>query len=73
MIHVFLKSSWNSVDPAPKDPILEVTEAFLADPSPDIVNVRVSLLGDSKGLDEPDTVIQACPLLIMKLFVWLDF
>ncbi|KAL5537664.1 hypothetical protein UlMin_015927 [Ulmus minor] len=44
MIHVFLKSSWNSVDPAPKDPILEVTEAFIADPSPDKVNVGVLLL-----------------------------
>ena len=41
MIHVFLKSSWNSIDPTPKDLILEVTEAFLADPSPDKVNVGV--------------------------------
>ncbi|KAE8767907.1 aspartate aminotransferase, mitochondrial-like [Hordeum vulgare] len=29
------------VEPAPKDPIIGVTEAFLADPSPDKVNVRV--------------------------------
>ena len=41
MIHVFLKSSWNSIEAAPKDPILDVTEAFLADPSLDKVNVGV--------------------------------
>lgn len=29
------------MEPAPKDPILGVTEAFLADPSPDKVNVGV--------------------------------
>lgn len=32
---------WRSVEPAAKDPILGVTEAFLADPSPDKVNVGV--------------------------------
>jgi hypothetical protein len=32
---------WRSVEPAPKDPILGVTEAFLADPSPSKVNVGV--------------------------------
>ncbi|KAL0354027.1 UNVERIFIED_CONTAM: Aspartate aminotransferase, mitochondrial [Sesamum angustifolium] len=32
---------WRHVEPAPKDPILGVTEAFLADPSPDRVNVGV--------------------------------
>jgi len=41
----FMSSSssswWQSVEPAPKDPILGVTEAFLADPSPDKVNVGV--------------------------------
>lgn len=36
-----MSSWWRSVDPAPKDPILGVTEAFLADPSPDKVNVGV--------------------------------
>jgi aspartate/tyrosine/aromatic aminotransferase len=29
------------VEPAPKDPILGVTDAFLADPSPNKVNVGV--------------------------------
>ncbi|KAK6117825.1 hypothetical protein DH2020_048452 [Rehmannia glutinosa] len=32
---------WRHVEPAPKDPILGVTEAFLADPSPSKVNVGV--------------------------------
>lgn len=32
---------WRHVEPAAKDPILGVTEAFLADPSPDKVNVGV--------------------------------
>lgn len=36
-----LSSWWRNVEPAPKDPILGVTEAFLADPSPDKVNVGV--------------------------------
>lgn len=36
-----MSSWWQSVDPAPKDPILGVTEAYLADPSPDKVNVGV--------------------------------
>lgn len=36
-----MSSWWRSVEPAPKDPILGVTEAFLADPSPDKVNVGV--------------------------------
>lgn len=36
-----LSSWWGNVEPAPKDPILGVTEAFLADPSPDKVNVGV--------------------------------
>jgi len=34
-------SLFGHVEPAPKDPILGVTEAFLADPSPDKVNVGV--------------------------------
>ncbi|CAK9144287.1 unnamed protein product [Ilex paraguariensis] len=34
-------SWWRNVEPAAKDPILGVTEAFLADPSPDKVNVGV--------------------------------
>lgn len=36
-----MSSWWKNVEPAPKDPILGVTEAFLADPSPDKVNVGV--------------------------------
>lgn len=34
-------SWWGHVEPAAKDPILGVTEAFLADPSPDKVDVGV--------------------------------
>lgn len=36
-----MSSWWKNVEPAPKDPILGVTEAFLADPNPDKVNVGV--------------------------------
>lgn len=36
-----MSSWWKNVEPAPIDPILGVTEAFLADPSPDKVNVGV--------------------------------
>lgn len=36
-----MTSWWRNVEPAPKDPILGVTEAFLADPSPNKVNVGV--------------------------------
>lgn len=36
-----MSSWWGSVEPAAKDPILGVTEAFLADTSPDKVNVGV--------------------------------
>jgi aspartate aminotransferase len=36
-----MASLFGHVEPAPKDPILGVTEAFLADPSPDKVNVGV--------------------------------
>ncbi|CAN6706375.1 unnamed protein product [Malus baccata var. baccata] len=42
-------SWWRSVEPAPKDPILGVTEAFLADPSPDKVNVGVGAYRDDNG------------------------
>ena len=34
-----MASLFGHVEPAPKDPILGVTEAFLADPSPDKVNI----------------------------------
>ena len=37
----WMSTWWGNVEPAPKDPILGVTEAFLADPSPDKVNVGV--------------------------------
>ncbi|XP_021732930.1 aspartate aminotransferase, mitochondrial-like [Chenopodium quinoa] len=40
---------WGHVDPAPKDPILGVTEAFLADPSPNKVNVGVGAYRDDDG------------------------
>lgn len=36
-----VSSWWKNVEPAPKDPILGVTEAFLADPDPSKVNVGV--------------------------------
>ncbi|XP_060188892.1 aspartate aminotransferase, mitochondrial [Lycium barbarum] len=44
-----LSSWWRNVEPAPKDPILGVTEAFLADPSPDKVNVGVGAYRDNNG------------------------
>nr|GMC76834.1 aspartate aminotransferase, mitochondrial [Ipomoea batatas] len=44
-----MSSWWRSVEPAPKDPILGVTEAFLADPSPDKVNVGVGAYRDDNG------------------------
>ncbi|KAK7264379.1 hypothetical protein RJT34_31988 [Clitoria ternatea] len=44
------KSSWfRSIEPAPKDPILGVTEAFLADQSPNKVNVGVGAYRDDNG------------------------
>uniref|UniRef100_A0A7C9D0T8 Aspartate aminotransferase n=1 Tax=Opuntia streptacantha TaxID=393608 RepID=A0A7C9D0T8_OPUST len=42
-------SWWGHVDPAPKDPILGVTEAFLADPTPNKVNVGVGAYRDDDG------------------------
>ncbi|GAB4824865.1 L-asparaginase 1 [Ancistrocladus abbreviatus] len=42
-------SWWRHVEPAPKDPILGVTEAYLADPSPDKVNVGVGAYRDDNG------------------------
>jgi aspartate aminotransferase len=44
-----MSSWWKSVEPAPKDPILGVTEAFLADPSPEKVNVGVGAYRDDNG------------------------
>ncbi|XP_017982313.1 PREDICTED: aspartate aminotransferase, mitochondrial isoform X2 [Theobroma cacao] len=44
-----MSSWWRSVEPAPKDPILGVTEAFLADPNPDKVNVGVGAYRDDNG------------------------
>eukprot|EP01018_Ginkgo_biloba_P014982 Gb_36826 [translate_table: standard] len=40
---------WKNVEPAPKDPILGVTEAFLADPNPNKVNVGVGAYRDDQG------------------------
>ncbi|KAH1092369.1 hypothetical protein J1N35_019626 [Gossypium stocksii] len=45
----YMSSWWRSVQPAPKDPILGVTEAFLADQSPDKVNVGVGAYRDDNG------------------------
>lgn len=42
-------SWWGHVEPAAKDPILGVTEAFLADPSPDKVDVGVGAYRDDNG------------------------
>lgn len=44
-----MSSWWRNVEPAPKDPILGVTEAFLADPHPDKVNVGVGAYRDDNG------------------------
>eukprot|EP00897_Mesotaenium_endlicherianum_P010284 jgi/Mesen1/9284/ME000060S08717 len=40
---------WGHVEPAPKDPILGVTEAFLADQHPDKMNVGVGAYRDDRG------------------------
>ncbi|CAO2813268.1 unnamed protein product [Amaranthus hypochondriacus] len=45
----WMSSWWNHVTPAPKDPILGVTEAYLADPSPEKVNVGVGAYRDDNG------------------------
>ncbi|KAK1275926.1 hypothetical protein QJS04_geneDACA000876 [Acorus gramineus] len=42
-------SWWKNVEPAAKDPILGVTEAFLADTSPNKVNVGVGAYRDDNG------------------------
>ncbi|KAJ4982026.1 hypothetical protein NE237_032863 [Protea cynaroides] len=44
-----MSSWWGHVEPALKDPILGVTEAFLADPSPNKVNVGVGAYRDDNG------------------------
>ncbi|KAJ0462081.1 putative aspartate transaminase [Helianthus annuus] len=44
-----ISSWWKNVEPAPKDPILGVTEAFLADTSPHKVNVGVGAYRDDNG------------------------
>ncbi|RDY10190.1 Aspartate aminotransferase, mitochondrial [Mucuna pruriens] len=45
----FMSSWFQNIEPAPKDPILGVTEAFLADQSPDKVNVGVGAYRDDSG------------------------
>ncbi|KAK6943244.1 Aminotransferase, class I/classII [Dillenia turbinata] len=40
---------WDHVGPAPKDPILGVTEAFLADPNPEKINLGVGAYRDDEG------------------------
>lgn len=42
-----MSSWWSDVEPAAKDPILGVTEAFLADTHPDKVNVGVVSVSQS--------------------------
>ncbi|CAL5375010.1 unnamed protein product [Camellia sinensis] len=41
-------SSWRTIELAPKDPILGVTEVFLTDPSPSKVNVEVTMRSPEK-------------------------
>lgn len=43
------KSWWAHVEEAPKDPILGVTERFLADPNPDKINLGVGAYRDDNG------------------------
>ncbi|XP_045811444.1 aspartate aminotransferase, mitochondrial [Trifolium pratense] len=45
----FMSSWFRNIQPAPKDPILGVTEAFLADQSPNKVNVGVGAYRDDNG------------------------
>ncbi|XP_015953604.1 aspartate aminotransferase, mitochondrial [Arachis duranensis] len=45
----FMSSWFRSIEPAPKDPILGVTEAFLADQSPNKVNIGVGAYRDDNG------------------------
>ncbi|AES89802.1 putative aspartate transaminase [Medicago truncatula] len=45
----FMSSWFRNIEPAPKDPILGVTEAFLADQSPNKVNVGVGAYRDDNG------------------------
>jgi hypothetical protein len=46
----FMSSWFRNIEPAPKDPILGVTEAFLADQSPNKVNVGVVRSSNSPSL-----------------------
>jgi aspartate/tyrosine/aromatic aminotransferase len=54
-----MASLFGHVEPAAKDPILGVTEAFLADPSPDKVNVGVVRLSLSLS---PACPAVSCPV-----------
>ncbi len=40
---------FQSIQPAPPDPILGLTEAFVADPSPDKINLGVGIYKDAEG------------------------
>ncbi|XP_024019550.1 aspartate aminotransferase, mitochondrial-like [Morus notabilis] len=40
---------WDHVNPASKDPITGVTEAFLADPNPNRINLRMGAYRDDEG------------------------
>jgi len=40
---------FNSIQPAPPDPILGLTEAFVADPNPDKINLGVGVYKDAGG------------------------
>ena len=69
-----MSSWWKNVEPAPKDPILGVTEAFLADPSPDKVNVGVvSHLSFSPDLSifHFDLLDLPLPELNIWIYFWL--
>lgn len=67
-----MSSWWRSVEPSPKDPILGVTEAFLADPSPDKVNVGVVSLVFVSSFDQAFFPLFVF-ILQIYLFYWCEF
>lgn len=64
---------WRRVEPAPKDPILGVTEAFLADRHPHKVNVGVVSFRSQCSLIFGISFC-LCWLLLISIFFWIrDF
>lgn len=69
----FMSSWFRNIEPAPKDPILGVTEAFLADQSPNKVNVGVvsspslfSLCIKLESVDKESEMIQSLQLQFLQ-------